>query len=254
MGFRACIGLDRRAPHQRRAGQQALGQRHGVSGILVAQRRRKGRAREIARRHPPGVSDHLRTGGDAGFDRLQHQLHVEAGLLGDREALGDAGDLDRAHQIVDQLVDGAAADRAEMPDRGGERHEKRPRAFEVRGLGADQQGQFPARGSIGQAGDRTIDIDQPAATQFAGEIERMSDRTRSNIRSRARRLLWPKPHRPCRATRCATPRHRRPWSRWHRRHRPRPQADEAHRAPRAIRSSAFALLRLKTATSKPASR
>ena len=78
-----------------------------LNGVLVAERRGESRALEIARHHPPGVADDLRACGDADFDRLQHQLHVEAGLLGDREPLGNARDLDRAHQIVDQLEHGA---------------------------------------------------------------------------------------------------------------------------------------------------
>ena len=116
MGFRTRIGLHRGASHQRRIGQQALGQCDGIGGILVAQRRREARAGEISRDHAPGMTDHLRAGGDAGLDRLQHQFHVETGLLGDRKSLRDPGDLDRAHQIVDQLVDRAGPDRAEMPE------------------------------------------------------------------------------------------------------------------------------------------
>jgi len=67
------------------------------------------------------MTDDLRTGRNAGFDCLQHQLHIQPGLFGDREAFRDASNLDRAHQIVDQLVNGAATDRAEAPDGAGER-------------------------------------------------------------------------------------------------------------------------------------
>ena len=118
VGPGAIIGLDRSAAHDGHVGQQALGERDGIGGILVPQRCGEGRAGKIPRGHAPGMTDHLRARGNAGLDRFQHQLHVEAGLLGDRKPLGDAGDLDRAHQIVDQLVDRAGADGAEMTDGG----------------------------------------------------------------------------------------------------------------------------------------
>src|SRR3979411_2915341 len=120
------------------------------------------------------MTDHLRTGSNAGFDCLRHQLRVEAGLLGDLEALRDTGNLDRTHQIVDQFVNRAATDGAEMPDRGRERREIWPRSFEIRGLGADPQGQFSAGGGIRQTRDRTIDIEETASAKLAREIERMS--------------------------------------------------------------------------------
>ena len=68
----------------------------------------KRRAGEIAGDHALGVALHLRARGDASLNRVQHEIHVEPGLLGDGKPLGEAGDLDRAHQIIDQLVDGAA--------------------------------------------------------------------------------------------------------------------------------------------------
>jgi len=40
---------------------------------------------------------------NAGFDRLQHQLHVEAGLLAIAKALRDTGNLDRTHQVMISL-------------------------------------------------------------------------------------------------------------------------------------------------------
>src|SRR5439155_25881389 len=69
------------------------------------------------------MTDHLRTGGNAGFNCLQHQLHIQTSLFGNRKALRDTGNLDRAHQVVDQLVNRAGTDRTEMPDRGRERRE-----------------------------------------------------------------------------------------------------------------------------------
>ena len=117
------------------------------------------------------MTDHLRTGGNAGFNCLQHQLHIQTSLFGNRKALRDTGNLDRAHQVVDQLVNRAGTDRTEMPDRGRERREIRPRSFEVSGLGADQQRQFSVCCSIRQPRDRTIDIDQTASTEFAREIK-----------------------------------------------------------------------------------
>ena len=127
------------------------------------------------------MTDHLRTGGNARLNRLQHQLHVQTGVLGDRKPLRDAGDLDSAHQIVDQLVDRAGADRAEMPDRGRERRKIRPRAFEVGRLGANQQSQFSAGRGIRQTRDRTIDIDQAAPAKLAREIERVTVRDRGTL-------------------------------------------------------------------------
>src|SRR2546430_8030312 len=142
---RICLGslirLYRRACHQRWAGEQALGEPHGISGVLVPKRCRERRAGEISRGHPLRMPDHLRARGNSALDRFHDELHVEAGLFGNRKALGDSRDLDRAHQIVDQLVDGTTADAAEMPDGGAKRREIRPRFLEIGGIGADQQRQ-----------------------------------------------------------------------------------------------------------------
>ncbi len=142
----------------------------------MPQRRGKICAGEIPRRHAPGVADHLRTGGDAGLDCLQHQLHIETGLLGDRKTLGDPRDLDRAHQIVDQFVDGARTGGAEMPDLRRKRCEKRPGLLEVGRLGADQQRQFSICRRIRQTRDGTVDIDQAASAQLACEFKRVTVR------------------------------------------------------------------------------
>src|SRR6516164_1711346 len=85
---------------------------------LVAKRRGKGRARKVPRSHSPRMPYHLRAGGNAAFNCLQHQFHVEAGLLGNREPLGNARNLDCTHQIVDELVDRACSNGTEMSDRG----------------------------------------------------------------------------------------------------------------------------------------
>src|SRR5882757_4335202 len=119
------------------------------------------------------MAEHLRTGGNAMLDRVQHQVHVEPGLLGDRKPLRKAGDLDCAEQIVDQLVNRAAAYRAEMPDRGAERREIWPRPLQIGWLGADQQGQLSRRRRVRQAGDWTVDVNETAASQLARKIERM---------------------------------------------------------------------------------
>src|SRR6185312_1574527 len=113
VGFRLVIGLPRGAADQRWLCQQTLGQRNRIGGILVPQRGGETRAGEISRHHPPGMAQYLRARRHAVLDGLQHQLHVETGLLGDRKALGEPGNLDRAHQIVDQLVHRAGADGAE---------------------------------------------------------------------------------------------------------------------------------------------
>src|SRR6516162_1764945 len=114
----ARIGFDCRASDDWFTGKQAFGECHGIGGILVAKRRGEGRARKVPRSHSPGMADHLRAGGNAAFNCLQNQFHVEAGLLGNREPLGNARNLDCTHQIVDELVDRACSNGAEMPDRG----------------------------------------------------------------------------------------------------------------------------------------
>src|SRR6516225_8330347 len=114
----ARIGFDRRASDDRFTGKQALGECHGIGGVLVAKRRGKGRARKVPRSHSPRMPYHLRAGGNAAFNCLQHQFHVEAGLLGNREPLSNARNLDCTHQIVDELVDRACSNGTEMSDRG----------------------------------------------------------------------------------------------------------------------------------------
>ena len=54
-------------------------------GVLVAERSGEGSAGEIARHHPLRMANHLRTCHRAGRERFRHQLHVEAGLFGDRD-------------------------------------------------------------------------------------------------------------------------------------------------------------------------
>src|SRR5215813_10520827 len=119
------------------------------------------------------MPQHLRTRGHPGLDRLQYELHVEAGLFGNRKTLGDACYLDRTHQIVDQLVDRARPHVTEMPDRRADRSEERPRPFEIGGLRTYQKRQLAACRRVRQTGYRTIDIDEAASTEFARQIERM---------------------------------------------------------------------------------
>ena len=163
------------------------------------------------------------------------------------------GDLHRAHQIVDQLVDRAGADRAEMPD--ASLTAARDKAARVRDRPASaptSKRQLSGSRRVRQAGDRAIDIDEAAAAQLARHIERVLvrhggafDRQRAGLHCRGGAVRWPS-HTARDASSSATmvttasasiggilP------------------ARVAHRAPRAIRSSAFALLRFHTATVKP---
>ena len=91
------------------------------------------------------MTDYLRARYRAGRQRLRHEVHVQSGLLGHRHAFGEARYLHRAHQIVDQLEDGAGADGAKMPDHVADRREIGFCSIEIGGVSADEQGQFPAR-------------------------------------------------------------------------------------------------------------
>ena len=88
-----------------------------------------------------------------------------------------------------------------MPDRGAERHEKRPRPLEIGRLGADQQCQFSRSSGVRQAGDRAVDIDETARAQIARQIERVPiGNGRTLDRQRARfgcfgRTILAEPHR-----------------------------------------------------------
>ena len=121
------------------------------------------------------MPDHLRAGGHASLDSFQYQLHVEPGLLGDRKPLGNPRDLDRAHQIVDQLVDRAGADRAEMPDRRRQRRKKRLRALKIGGpgrftgqvLGRWELGAVLGRGAMGEVYEAShLGTGEPAAVKL----------------------------------------------------------------------------------------
>ncbi len=85
---------------------------------------------------------HLGTGGNAVLDRFQHQLHVEPRLFGNRKTFSDSSNLDRAHQVVDELKTVPLPTRAKMPDGAGKRREIGPRPFQIGRISTDQQRQL----------------------------------------------------------------------------------------------------------------
>ena len=103
-------------------------------------------------------------------------------------AFGEARDLYRAHQIVDQLEDGAGADRRRNAgwQCGSER--VRARTFQIGSVSADEQRQFSGGRCLRQAGDRTVDVTQASRGQVAGQIARVLKRDRRTFDGQCIRL------------------------------------------------------------------
>ena len=156
LGVRARERLRRALDHAGRRAQR-LSERRRIASVLQHEIEREIRRLEILRQHARQLELDDRARRGAAQDELGDLLVLEAGLFGDRERLGERGDLTCGELVVDELPGRARADRPEQIHLAAHRRKRGARRLVGLGVAADKEPQFAALRRRTAAADRRIE-------------------------------------------------------------------------------------------------